>query len=127
MPSIDASRPLRFIIVDSPADFKPEYWGRVVAVFTTGQVWQFKSYKWQQPTELFRNTLGVYVGWRGDPPPETVRGWGRGVLTTQIEPFVSSQPQSRWRDREVVENIWKAIEEGMRARGWKRESGPANA
>jgi parafibromin len=24
----------------------------------------------------------------------------------------------RWRDREVVENIWTAIEEGMKARGW---------
>lgn len=99
----------------------------MVAVFTTGQVWQFKSYKWQQPTELFRHTLGVYVGWRGDPAPDTVRGWGRGVLSTQLEPYVNMQSQSRWRDREVVENIWKAIEDSMRAKGWRRESGPANS
>jgi parafibromin len=56
--------------VDTPEQFKPEYWSRVVAVFTTGQMWQFKSYKWQQPTELFRNTVGVYVGWRGEQLPE---------------------------------------------------------
>lgn len=65
IPSVDPTRPLRFIIVDTPEQFKPEYWSRVVAVFTTGQVWQFKSYKWQQPHELFRHTLGVFVGWRG--------------------------------------------------------------
>lgn len=126
LPSVDPSRPIRFIIVDTPADFKPEYWSRVVAVFTTGQVWQFKSYKWQQPTELFRHTLGVYVGWRGEHQPETVRGWGRGVLSTQIDKFVPGQSQARWRDREVVEGIWKAVEENMRAKGWRRDAGPTH-
>lgn len=125
LPSIDAARPMRFIIVDTPEQFKPEYWSRVVAVFTTGQVWQFKSYKWQQPLELFRHTLGVYVGWRGDQVPETVRSWGRGVLTTQVDKWsAGAGAASRWRDREVVEGIWKAVEENMRSRGWRRESGP---
>jgi parafibromin len=125
LPSIDAARPMRFIIVDTPEQFKPEYWSRVVAVFTTGQVWQFKSYKWQQPLELFRHTLGVYVGWRGDQVPETVRSWWRGVLTTQVDKWsAGAGAASRWRDREVVEGIWKAVEENMRSRGWRRESGP---
>ncbi|KAI6244726.1 Cell division control protein 73 [Erysiphe necator] len=122
LPNVDSSRPIRFIIVDTPEQFKPEYWGRVVAVFTTGQVWQFKSYKWQQPTDLFRHTLGVYVGWRGEPLPETVKGWGRGVLGVGIDKYVSGG--SRWRDREIVESIWKGIEEGMRAKGWTRDNGP---
>lgn len=121
IPSIDQMRSIRFIIVDTPEQFKPEYWGRVVAVFTTGQVWQFKSYKWQQPTELFRHILGVYVGWRGEPLPETVRSWGRGVLRVGIDKYVPGG--SRWRDREIVESIWKSIEEGMRAKGWTRENG----
>jgi parafibromin len=97
----------------------------VVAVFTTGQVWQFKSYKWQHPTELFRHTLGVYVGWRGDHLPDTVKGWGSGVLSTQVEKYnVQAGTASRWRDREVVEAIWKAIEDNMRNRGWRRDAGP---
>jgi parafibromin len=125
LPSIDQTRPIRFIIVDTPEQFKPEYWSRVVAVFTTGQQWQFKSYKWQQPTELFRHTLGVYVGWRGDVLPDTVKGWGRGVLSTQVDKY--NPGASRWRDREVVEGIWKAVEENMRQKGWRRDSGPANA
>ncbi|PSS25635.1 hypothetical protein M430DRAFT_134251 [Amorphotheca resinae ATCC 22711] len=125
LPSVDASRPIRFIIVDTPEQFKPEYWSRVVAVFTTGQVWQFKSYKWQHPTELFRHTLGVYVGWRGDQLPDTVRGWGRGVLSTQVDKWSpGAGAASRWRDREVVEGIWKAIEDNMRNKGWRRDSGP---
>lgn len=30
-------------------------WNRVVAVFTTGQAWQFKTYKWAEPRELFKH------------------------------------------------------------------------
>lgn len=119
---VDPTRPMRFIIVDTPELFKPEYWNQVVAVFTTGQVWQFKNYRWQQPTDLFRNTLGVYVGWRGDALPDTVKGWGRGVMSVGVDKYVPSG--SRWRDREVVEGIWKSIEEGMRSKGWRRDSGP---
>ncbi|TVY83590.1 Cell division control protein [Lachnellula suecica] len=125
LPSIDPTRAMRFIIVDTPEQFKPEYWSRVVAVFTTGQVWQFKSYKWQQATDLFRHTLGVYVGWRGEQLPDTVKGWGRGVLGTQVEKWsAGASTASRWRDREVVEGIWKAVEENMRNKGWRRDSGP---
>lgn len=116
---------MRFIIVDSAEQFKPEYWSRVVAVFTTGQAWQFKSYKWQQPQDLFKNTLGVYVGFRGDMVPETVKGWGRGVLSTQVDKFsAGAGSASRFRDREVVEGIWKRIEENMRQKGWRRDAGP---
>ncbi|KAF2485304.1 RNA pol II accessory factor, Cdc73 family-domain-containing protein [Neohortaea acidophila] len=114
IPSI-SSHSLRFILVDSPDNFRPDYWSRVVAVFTTGQTWQFKNYKWQNPAELFANALGVYVGWRGEVVPDTVKGWGRGVLTVQID-----KGSQRWRDREVVEDVWSAIEGRMKAIGWGR-------
>lgn len=126
LPTIDAQRPLRFILVDTPEQFKPDYWGRVVAVFTTGQTWQFKGYKWQNPPDLFRNVLGIYVGWRGEHVPGTVRGWGRGVTTAQVEKWNTHVGvQGRWRDREVVEGIWDRIEESMRAKGWGKEGGLA--
>ena len=126
LPSIDAQRPLRFILVDTPEQFKPDYWSRVVAVFTTGQTWQFKSYKWQSASDLFKNALGIYVGWRGEDVPSTVKGWGRGVMSTQIEKWNQQQhgSQGRWRDREVVEGIWSSIEESMRSRGWGKEGEP---
>ncbi|KAI9841957.1 MAG: accessory factor associated with RNA polymerase II [Sclerophora amabilis] len=125
LPSIDPSRPLRFILVDTPEHFKPDYWSRVVAVFTTGQTWQFKSYKWQAPPDLFKNVLGIYVGWRNEEVPSTVRGWGRGVTSTAVEKWNHhAGTQGRWRDREVVEGIWGNIEESMKSRGWGKEGGP---
>lgn len=122
IPSIDPQRPLRFVVVDTPEQFKPDYWGRLAAVFTTGQTWQFKSYKWQSPPELFTHALGVYVGWRGEDVPSIVRGWGRGVINAHIDKWSMHQSASnRWRDREIVEGIWSAIEESMKAKGWNKE------
>ncbi|QIX00212.1 hypothetical protein AMS68_005729 [Peltaster fructicola] len=116
LPSIDDKRALRFILVDSPDNFRPDYWSRVVAVFTTGQSWQFKNYKWQTPADLFSHVLGVYVGWKGDGVPDTVKGWGRGVLSVGLD-----KGSSRWRDREIVEEVWSGIEARMKAMGWNRE------
>lgn len=116
LPSIDSQKPMRFILVDSPDQFRPDYWNRVVAVFTTGQAWQFKNYKWQAPADLFSHVLGVYVGWQGEMVPDTVKGWGRGVLSVGLD-----KGNARWRDREVVEEVWGGIEARMRAMGWSRE------
>ncbi|KAL8991914.1 MAG: hypothetical protein Q9169_007536 [Polycauliona sp. 2 TL-2023] len=123
LPTIDPHRPLRFILVDTPEQFKPDYWSRVVAVFTTGQTWQFKGYKWQDPRELFKEVLGVYVGWRGEDVPGAVRGWGRGVCSVGVEKWVEGRGgvEGRWRDREVVEGIWGRVEEWMRGKGWGKE------
>ncbi|EPS28149.1 hypothetical protein PDE_03095 [Penicillium oxalicum 114-2] len=114
-------KPTKFILVDGTTNFKPEYWSRLVAVFTTGQTWQFKSYKWSSPPELFKHATGIYVGWRGEDVPSTVKGWGRGVQSFAVERWDEKggiHGGGRWRDREVVEGIWTAIEEGMKLRGW---------
>ncbi|KAK5107757.1 hypothetical protein LTR62_000681 [Meristemomyces frigidus] len=110
------SKPIRFVLVDDPSTFRPDYWDRLVAVFTTGQTWQFKNYKWQFPADLFAHALGVYVGWKGELVPETVKGWGRGVMVAQID-----KGRDRWRDREVVEEVWRGIEGRMKEMGWGRE------
>ncbi|XP_014553043.1 hypothetical protein COCVIDRAFT_18995 [Bipolaris victoriae FI3] len=124
LPSI-SSQPLTFICVDSTASFKPTYWSRVVGIFTTGQLWQFKSYKYTQPAELFANYPGIYVGWSSEEPPETVKQLGRGVLPVAVDKWTGSE-KGRWRDREVVERIWGRIEDGMRKGGWTRD-GPGLA
>lgn len=131
---IDPSRPVRFILVEGPEQFKPEYWNRVVAVFTTGQAWQFKNYKWSEPNELFRRVQGIYVGWRGEPAPQNVRDWGHRVLqlgvdrprggATVVGSVAGAGEAARFRDKEVVEGIWKQIEAGMRHKGWTKNSAP---
>lgn len=66
--------------------------------------------------------LGVYVGWRGEDIPTSVKGWGRGVTCVQIDKWqVQLGEKGRWRDREVVESIWGNIEEAMSGRGWGKE------
>ncbi|KAH8173361.1 cell division control protein 73 [Sarocladium implicatum] len=125
--SVDPTRPLRFILVEGPEQFKPEYWNRVVAVFTTGQTWQFKNYKWSTPDELFKHVPGVFVGWRGDPAPDSVSGWGHRVMQIGVERWRGEgQEASRFRDKEAVEQIWKGIEMNMRNKGWKRDMAPAS-
>ncbi|GKU05514.1 cell division control protein 73 [Fusarium langsethiae] len=127
VPSIDPNRPMRFILVEGSEAFKPEYWNRIVAVLTTGQTWQFKNYKWSDPNELFKHTLGIYVGWRGEVAPDNIRGWGHRVLSTGIDRWRGEgHDTSRFRDKEIVEQIWRAIEENMRYRGWKKDRAPSS-
>jgi len=67
------------------------------------------------------------VGWRGDGVPDTVKSWGRNVLTAQVDKYhAGATASNRWRDREVVEEIWKRIEDNMKDKGWRRDSGPAS-
>ncbi|KAF2824464.1 CDC73-domain-containing protein [Ophiobolus disseminans] len=124
MPSISPS-PITFILVDSTSSFKPTYWSRVVAIFTTGQTWQFKSYKYSNPAELFSHYPGIYVGWSSEEPPEQVTNLGRGVLPVKVDKWAGTA-EGRWRDREVVERIWGRIEEGMRRGLWTKD-GPGLA
>jgi parafibromin len=52
----------RYFVVDSTealAKFGADAWERVVCVMTTGQAWQFRPYKWQDPRTLFHH---------GEPP-----------------------------------------------------------
>lgn len=120
LPSIDPRTAFRFILVDGTAMFKPNYWSRVVAVFTTGQSWQFKSYKYPNPIELFSHYPGFYVGYGGEEENENVKAWGRGITSVQVDKWTGSE-KGRWRDRELVERIWGRIEEGMRRNGWTKE------
>lgn len=55
------AKPLRFLVVDNAEALSrlggggQDVWSRVVAVFTTGQTWQFKAYRWTEPKDLFRH------------------------------------------------------------------------
>ena len=64
--SIDTSRKetvtrAKYFVVDSVealakfGKFGTDAWERVVCVMTTGQAWQFRPYKWNEPQQLFHN------------------------------------------------------------------------
>ena len=54
----------RYYVVDSTealSKFGQDAWDRVVCVMTTGQAWQFKPYKWNDPKVLFHH--GTYYSY----------------------------------------------------------------
>lgn len=77
-------------------------WNRVVAVFTTGQGWQFKAYKWNDPKELFKNAMGVYVRWHNEPQNPNIRDWN--VTELQVD------RTKRHTDKQVVSHFWRQLE-----------------
>jgi parafibromin len=91
-----------YYVVDSVEElskFGTDAWDRVVCVMTTGQAWQFRPYKWNEPRALFHHGVlclnfqlwllllvllliiccftvkGVYVQWANDPPNTKISDW----------------------------------------------------
>lgn len=104
---------IKFVVVSNVQKFfvKPEYWDRVVAVFTTGQEWQFKNYKINQPNLLFQKVKGFYVNYSGDVIPNNIKNWNVQVI--------SLDRNQRFKDRQVSEFLWESIERFMMSRGYK--------
>lgn len=77
-------------------------WNRVIAVFTTGQAWQFKTYKWNDPRELFKHVMGVYVRWHNEPQNPNIRDWN--VVEVQVD------RSKRHTDKQAVSHFWRQLE-----------------
>ncbi|KAG7698717.1 hypothetical protein KL930_001495 [Ogataea haglerorum] len=106
-------RRLKFLVVSNVEKFftKPEYWDRVVAVFTTGQEWQFKNYKYNQPSLLFQKVKGFYLYYNGDPIPDKIQQWN-------VQPIGIERTQ-RFKDRQTSEFLWESLERFMAAKGYR--------
>ena len=85
----------RYYVVDSTealSKFGQDAWDRVVCVMTTGQAWQFKPYKWNDPKVLFHHGMsvlplcavqniysclvkGIYLSLTSDPPNPKIKDW----------------------------------------------------
>ncbi|PPQ71701.1 hypothetical protein CVT24_007898 [Panaeolus cyanescens] len=94
-----------YFVVDSVealSKFGTDAWDRVVCVMTTGQQWQFRPYKWNEPRQLFHNVKGIYVSWSNDPPNTKIKDWN--VETLKID------PHRRHVDKQVVAHFWKTLD-----------------
>ncbi|KAF9521177.1 hypothetical protein BS47DRAFT_1311144 [Hydnum rufescens UP504] len=105
---IDGSteKPIKYFVVDGVealGKFGTDAWDRVICVMTTGQTWQFKPYKWQDPTQLFHHVKGIHVTWSNDPPNPRVRDWN--VTDLKID------PNRRHVDKSTVANFWMQLDE----------------
>ncbi|KAH8114241.1 RNA polymerase II-associated protein [Phellopilus nigrolimitatus] len=104
----------KYVVVDGVealAKFGTDAWDRVVAVLTTGQAWQFKPYKWNEPKTLFHHVKGFYVSWANDPPNTKITDWN--VTELKARP-PSAQPlidqHRRHVDKSVVASFWKTLD-----------------
>jgi len=92
--------------VEALQKFGQDAWDRVVCVLTTGQAWQFKPYKWQDPKVLFRNVKGIYFQWNNEPTNPAVRDWN--VTEMRID------RNKRHIDRQVVAEFWRILDGAKR-------------
>lgn len=105
------NKPIRFLIVNNPNRFtKPEYWDRLVAVFTTGHTWQFSNYHWNTPQELFQHCTGYYFHFNGEEIPKHVQQWN-------VQRIALDKHQ-RFKDIEAVRTFWTSLEKTLLARGY---------
>lgn len=86
----------RYFVVDSTdalQKFGADAWERVVCVMTTGQAWQFRPYRWNEPRTLFHHgawfclwltsmtdddaalVKGICLSWASDPPNAKIKDW----------------------------------------------------
>ena len=73
-----------FKLMDNPTTLSSEDWHRVVAVFVSGQTWQFKGWKWSSPVELFKNVMGIYLTFDDRPIDNNVLSWNCKTIKVNL-------------------------------------------
>jgi parafibromin len=58
----------------------PRDWERVVAVFATGQQWQFKDWLYPNPVDLFQRVVGVHLTMDDRAVDPAILSWNCRVL-----------------------------------------------
>ena len=89
--SLSDSATVGYKITDDPSKFTDEEWERVVAVFVTGQTWQFRGWKYDNPTDLMQRVLGVHLMYDDRQPPPTIQSWNCKILkVNQYKPHLNA-------------------------------------
>jgi len=100
----------QYFVVDSMevlSKFGADAWDHVVCVITTGQAWQFRLYKWNEPIQAFsswcgrliffwiffwdlillhQSVKGIYITGANDPPNAKINDWN--VLEPKVRLFI---------------------------------------
>jgi parafibromin len=101
----DYSVPQTFEVVDNCRKFTSKEWARVVCVFTDGQAWQFKDWKYSTPLEAFapQHSLGIHL-FLDDRPIEPI------IKTWNVERLAISN-KKRHLDRILYADFWRLLDE----------------
>lgn len=71
---------VEYKIIDNHRMLRKSDWDRVVAVFASGQSWQFKDWKWSNPVELFHHVLGVHLTMDDRSFDPIIQSWNCKIL-----------------------------------------------
>ncbi|KAG5421753.1 CDC73 [Candida metapsilosis] len=102
----------KIMVVDNVDLFtNPSYWDRVIAIFTTGQSWQFSKYKFSQPEVLFQKYQGYYLGYQGEVTPHQIKDWN-------VHDIKVDRGDKRFKDKVIVRDFWVEIEKILINKGY---------
>ncbi|KAI8904716.1 hypothetical protein EDD86DRAFT_277914 [Gorgonomyces haynaldii] len=62
-------------VYDAVDTFSSRDWEQVVVVFTNGQEWQFKGWKWDKPVDIFHRFKGFFLKYHDEPNPGQTSQW----------------------------------------------------
>ncbi|CAM9488590.1 unnamed protein product [Ectocarpus fasciculatus] len=97
-----------FKLMDNPTTLSPDDWHRVVAVFVSGQTWQFKGWKWSSPVDLLKNVMGVHLTFDDRPIDNNILSWN--CKTIKIKQF------ERHQDAGASMSFWKMLDNYLQLR-----------
>jgi parafibromin len=105
-----------FNVIDSVDRFKdnPSEWERVVGVFVSGQKWQFRGWKWEEPVDIFSQGIynvflivvkGFYLKFNDSNIDNAVKNWNVTVL--EVNRY------KRHFDGQCVHKFWGILDQWM--------------
>jgi len=92
-----------YMVIDNPTKLTKEEWSRVIAIFVTGQEWQFRGWFDENPTHVLNKIKGFHVKYQGEPLKENIAKWPVTVLE------ISSNEMKRHTDQTVVRQFWEKV------------------
>ncbi|KAI5966481.1 CDC73 [Candida pseudojiufengensis] len=102
----------KIMVVDNTDLFtNPDYWNRVIAIFTTGQTWQFSKYKYNKAELLFQKYQGFYVGYQGESTPSQIKDWN-------VREIKVNKGDQRFKDKVIVKDLWLDLEKILISKGY---------
>ncbi|KAJ1552169.1 hypothetical protein HK405_012379, partial [Cladochytrium tenue] len=72
--------PRVYEVIDSIDRLRSADWDRIVAVFATGQEWQFKNWKFGSVVDILAKVKGFCVKFSDEPTNEKIKNWNVTVL-----------------------------------------------
>ncbi|KAI9339176.1 RNA pol II accessory factor, Cdc73 family-domain-containing protein [Zopfochytrium polystomum] len=98
--------PKVYEVIDSIDRLRSSDWDRIIAVFATGQEWQFKNWKFGSVVNIMAKVKGFCLKFSDEPLNEKIKNWNVTVL--------SIHRQRRHLDAQEVNKFWGIVDTWVR-------------